>query len=218
MSGSRLPRPDRRPETAPVSGLSGPGHGRAGARHGVQDLDGVSGTPARARASARHGVLDAAACDWSPFLDTDPYDAINYAETVESDAHAVLALVRQADTTADSSTPAKCARARVMGSSPATAADEAPDTTLVSGVVAPDSPTTKGARPRCGARCRSRAGAPCRAPVVVDRDDQGRPRVRRRCRMHGGLSTGPKTPEGRARIAEAQRRRRKRGLPPNLLP
>ena len=28
-----------------------------------------------------------------------------------------------------------------------------------------------------------------------------------RCRLHGGLSTGPKTPEGRARIAEAQRRR-----------
>ncbi|WP_425514031.1 HGGxSTG domain-containing protein [Aureimonas phyllosphaerae] len=29
----------------------------------------------------------------------------------------------------------------------------------------------------------------------------------RRCRMHGGLSTGPKTAEGRTRIAEAQRRR-----------
>jgi hypothetical protein len=28
-----------------------------------------------------------------------------------------------------------------------------------------------------------------------------------RCRLHGGLSTGPKTAEGRARIAEAQRRR-----------
>ena len=30
---------------------------------------------------------------------------------------------------------------------------------------------------------------------------------RRRCRFHGGRSTGPRTPEGRARIAEAQRRR-----------
>ncbi|SMO69748.1 HGGxSTG domain-containing protein [Paracoccus laeviglucosivorans] len=28
-----------------------------------------------------------------------------------------------------------------------------------------------------------------------------------RCRLHGGLSTGPKTEEGKARIAEAQRRR-----------
>ena len=26
---------------------------------------------------------------------------------------------------------------------------------------------------------------------------------KRRCRLHGGLSTGPKTPEGRARIAAA---------------
>ncbi len=30
---------------------------------------------------------------------------------------------------------------------------------------------------------------------------------KRRCRFHGGLSTGPKTDAGRARIAEAQRRR-----------
>jgi hypothetical protein len=28
-----------------------------------------------------------------------------------------------------------------------------------------------------------------------------------RCRFHGGLSTGPETKAGRARIAEAQRRR-----------
>jgi hypothetical protein len=28
-----------------------------------------------------------------------------------------------------------------------------------------------------------------------------------RCRLHGGLSTGPKTEAGRARIAQAQRRR-----------
>ncbi|MGO9045984.1 MAG: HGGxSTG domain-containing protein [Xanthobacteraceae bacterium] len=30
---------------------------------------------------------------------------------------------------------------------------------------------------------------------------------KRRCRFHGGKSTGPKTDEGRTRIAEAQRRR-----------
>jgi ABC transporter substrate binding protein len=31
--------------------------------------------------------------------------------------------------------------------------------------------------------------------------------AKRRCRFHGGMSTGPKTEAGRARIAEAQRRR-----------
>ncbi|MBF9060305.1 helix-turn-helix domain-containing protein [Rhodobacterales bacterium HKCCSP123] len=30
---------------------------------------------------------------------------------------------------------------------------------------------------------------------------------RRRCKFHGGLSTGPKSPEGKARIAAANRRR-----------
>ncbi|MEO0749941.1 MAG: HGGxSTG domain-containing protein [Pseudomonadota bacterium] len=30
---------------------------------------------------------------------------------------------------------------------------------------------------------------------------------KKRCRPHGGLSTGPKTEEGRRRIAEAQRKR-----------
>ncbi len=30
---------------------------------------------------------------------------------------------------------------------------------------------------------------------------------KRRCRFHGGMSTGPRTKAGRARIAEAQRRR-----------
>ena len=30
---------------------------------------------------------------------------------------------------------------------------------------------------------------------------------KRRCRLHGGLSTGPKTDEGKARIAKAQRKR-----------
>ena len=51
-------------------------------------------------------------------------------------------------------------------------------------------------RVTCGAK--TRTGAPCRA-----KSEPGR----RRCRFHGGLSTGPKTLEGRARISEAQRKR-----------
>lgn len=51
-------------------------------------------------------------------------------------------------------------------------------------------------RVRCGAR--TRKGTPCRSL-----SEPGR----RRCRFHGGKSTGPQTPEGLARIAEAQRRR-----------
>ena len=51
-------------------------------------------------------------------------------------------------------------------------------------------------RPTCGAR--NRQGNSCAVRVVPGK---------RRCRFHGGLSTGPRTVEGRARIAEAQRRR-----------
>jgi hypothetical protein len=67
-----------------------------------------------------------------------------------------------------------------------------------------------GPRPRCGARCRSKGGAPCGAPVVVrivGLADGRRVRVvARRCRIHGGLSTGARTPEGRERLREAGRR------------
>ncbi len=56
-------------------------------------------------------------------------------------------------------------------------------------------------RPRCGAR--TRKGEPCKAPVVWARGEK----PRARCRMHGGLSTGPRTVEGRERIAESNRRR-----------
>lgn len=53
-------------------------------------------------------------------------------------------------------------------------------------------------RPTCGARTRGeRGGRPCKAPG----NGAGG-----RCKQHGGKSTGPKTAEGRARIAEAQRR------------
>jgi hypothetical protein len=45
----------------------------------------------------------------------------------------------------------------------------------------------------CGAK--TRAGGSCRAKAMRNG----------KCRMHGGLSTGPKTAEGRARIAAAQK-------------
>lgn len=51
-------------------------------------------------------------------------------------------------------------------------------------------------RVRCGAR--TRKGTPCR-----NKSEPGK----RRCKFHGGLSTGARTPEGIDRIREAQRRR-----------
>lgn len=51
-------------------------------------------------------------------------------------------------------------------------------------------------RVRCGAK--TRKGTPCRM-----KSEPGK----RRCKFHGGRSTGARTPEGKARIAEAQRRR-----------
>ena len=47
------------------------------------------------------------------------------------------------------------------------------------------------ASPRCGAKRRD--GEPCRGAAMVNG----------RCRMHGGRSTGPRTAEGKARIAAA---------------
>ena len=67
------------------------------------------------------------------------------------------------------------------------------------GLNAAHQPLPKSDRPTCGAK--TRAGHPCRAKVVPGK---------RRCRNHGGLSTGAKTEEGRALIAEAQRRRWRR--------
>ena len=57
--------------------------------------------------------------------------------------------------------------------------------------------TPRRSRPRCGAKSKQGNGAPCMAPVVWD-DERDAPR-NGRCRMHGGLSTGPRTSEGRAR-------------------
>lgn len=50
-------------------------------------------------------------------------------------------------------------------------------------------------RSRCGAK--NRAGNPCRRWPI---------RGRTRCRLHGGMSTGPRTEAGRQRCAEARRR------------
>ena len=68
-----------------------------------------------------------------------------------------------------------------------------------------DNPRTpRHLRPRCGAK--TRRGKPCQAPVVWDKEkDQPR---NGRCRIHGGLSTGPKTPEGRKRSLAALRKGR----------
>jgi hypothetical protein len=51
------------------------------------------------------------------------------------------------------------------------------------------------AAPRCGAKARTRGGNPCQAPAV---------KGKMRCRMHGGLSTGPRTPEGLERSKRAR--------------
>jgi hypothetical protein len=52
------------------------------------------------------------------------------------------------------------------------------------------------ARKLCGAQTRS--GAPCKAKAMPDRC---------RCKLHGGMSTGPKSAAGRERIAQAQKAR-----------
>ncbi|MGA7876407.1 MAG: HGGxSTG domain-containing protein [Desulfoferrobacter sp.] len=46
--------------------------------------------------------------------------------------------------------------------------------------------------PRCGAKTK-KTGLPCQAPAMPNG----------RCRMHGGKSTGPKTPEGLERSRAA---------------
>jgi len=71
--------------------------------------------------------------------------------------------------------------------------------------------------PLCGARCRD--GHPCQARAT--RDAETGCLVRNgRCRLHGGLSTGARTPEGLQRIGEASRqhwaRWRQAQSPPQL--
>ena len=77
------------------------------------------------------------------------------------------------------------------------------DNPLNRGHMAPDAvdcametgPAIRNRAPRCGARRRD--GGACRAPAI---------RGNRRCRLHGGLSTGPKTLEGLAHIRAANTR------------
>ena len=47
----------------------------------------------------------------------------------------------------------------------------------------------------CGAK--TRAGTPCKLTGIYGNG---------RCKLHGGLSTGPKTPEGRAKMADNGRK------------
>lgn len=47
--------------------------------------------------------------------------------------------------------------------------------------------------PRCGAK--NRRGLPCQCAAM---------RGKRRCRLHGGLSTGPRTPEGLERLRRSR--------------
>ena len=54
---------------------------------------------------------------------------------------------------------------------------------------------SEGRRSACGAKTRTRGGAPCQAAPV---------RGKQRCRMHGGASTGPRTPEGLERSRRAR--------------
>jgi hypothetical protein len=52
-------------------------------------------------------------------------------------------------------------------------------------VISQDDPMHDMREPRqCGARARTRGGAPCRNPAMPNG----------RCRMHGGMSTGPRVP------------------------
>ena len=60
-------------------------------------------------------------------------------------------------------------------------------------------PLKRAQRPFCGAR--NSQGKPCNVRVEGGK---------RRCRFHGGKSTGPKTQEGRDRISAAQRKRWKK--------
>jgi len=63
-----------------------------------------------------------------------------------------------------------------------------------------DAPPNRKGQHGTGARCgaRTRRGTLCKCLPVEGR---------RRCRLHRGASTGPKTADGRARIADSNRRR-----------
>ena len=75
---------------------------------------------------------------------------------------------------------------------------------------APTVPKSK--RAQCGAK--TRAGGACRATVCLK--PNGRPA--KRCRLHGGKSTGPASQAGRDAISASNRRRRKQPLQNELTP
>lgn len=64
------------------------------------------------------------------------------------------------------------------------------------GLFGDGSPKPRKARPLCGAKART--GNPCQMRVEPGKA---------KCRLHGGLSTGPKTAEGKASIAAATKAR-----------
>jgi hypothetical protein len=68
------------------------------------------------------------------------------------------------------------------------------------GLLHPISRVLKSERPLCGARCRD--GHACRAKAAWD----GVEPYNGRCRIHGGLSTGPRTQEGRDRLSAATKK------------
>ena len=59
--------------------------------------------------------------------------------------------------------------------------------------------------PRCGAKTRS--GKPCRCPAMKNKHGKYT-----RCRIHGGASTGPRTPEGKERCRKASWKHGKRSM------
>lgn len=56
----------------------------------------------------------------------------------------------------------------------------------------------KKRRPDCGAKTKHFGGRPCRAQAMPGKT---------RCKWHGGMSTGPRTPEGKERSRQAVLRR-----------
>lgn len=67
-----------------------------------------------------------------------------------------------------------------------------------------DPRTPRSKRGKCGAK--TRKGTPCQAPPVWNKKtDKAR---NGRCKLHGGLSTGPKTETGREAIRISNRKRR----------
>ena len=54
---------------------------------------------------------------------------------------------------------------------------------------------------RCGAK--TRRGSPCLKPALKNKT---------RCQLHGGKSTGPRTPEGKARVIAANTKHGRRSM------